>query len=69
MHAHAHTHTHVPQAIPGGSEIKNRPRGGFDHWVGKVPWRRAWQPTLVFLAGESHGKRSLAGTVHGVTKS
>ena len=28
---------------------------------GKMPWRRAWQPTPVFLPGESHGKRSLAG--------
>ena len=27
----------------------------------KIPWRRAWQPTPVFLAGESHGQRSLAG--------
>ena len=27
---------------------------------GKVPWRRAWQPTPVFLPGESHGQRSLA---------
>ena len=31
----------------------------FDPWVGKIPWRRAWQPTLVFLPGESHGHRSL----------
>ena len=29
--------------------------------VGKIPWRRAWQPTPVFLPGESHGLRSLAG--------
>jgi len=28
-------------------------RPGFDPWVGKIPWRRAWQPTLVFLPGES----------------
>ena len=28
---------------------------------GRSPWRRAWQPTPVFLAGESHGRRSLAG--------
>ena len=32
-----------------------------DPWVGKIPWRRAWQPTLVFLPGESHGQRSLVG--------
>ena len=30
-------------------------RHGFDLWVGKIPWRRAWQPTPVFLPGESHG--------------
>ena len=30
-------------------------------WVGKIPWRRAWQPTPVFLPGESHGQRSLVG--------
>ena len=33
----------------------------FDPWVRKSPWRRAWQPTSVFLPGESHGQRSLAG--------
>jgi len=32
-----------------------------DPWVGKIPWRREWQPTPVFLPGESHGWRSLAG--------
>ena len=36
-----------------------RPR--FDPWVGKIPWRRKWQPTPGFLPGESHGQRSLAG--------
>ena len=30
-------------------------------WVGKIPWRRKWQPTPVFLPGKSHGQRSLAG--------
>ena len=33
----------------------------FDPWVRKVPGRRAWQPIPVFLPGESHGQRSLAG--------
>ena len=33
----------------------------FDSWVRKIPWRRDWQPTPVFLLGESHGQRSLAG--------
>jgi len=32
---------------------------GFDPWVRKIPWRRAWQPVPVFLPGESHGQKSL----------
>ena len=36
-------------------------RCGFDPWVGKIPWKKAWQPIPVFLPGESHGQRSLAG--------
>ena len=36
-------------------------RPDFDPWVGKIPWRREWQLTLVFLPGECHGQRSLAG--------
>ena len=36
-------------------------RHGFDPWVRKIPWGRAWQPTPVFLPGESHGQRSLGG--------
>ena len=34
---------------------------GFDTWVGKIPWRRAWQPTPIFLPEKSHGQKSLAG--------
>ena len=51
--------------FPGGSDGKqsacNVGRPGLDHWVGKIHWRRAWQPTPVFLPGESHGQRSLVG--------
>ena len=36
-------------------------RLGLDPWVRKIPWRRKWQPTPVFVPGESHGQRSLAG--------
>ena len=36
-----------------------RPR--FDPWVRKIPWRRKWQPTPVFLPGHSHRKGNLAG--------
>ena len=34
---------------------------GFDPWVGKTPYWRKWQPTPVFLPGESHGQGSLVG--------
>ena len=51
--------------FPGGSEVKvsacNGRRPKFDPWVGKIPWKRKWQPTPVFLPGESHGRRSLVG--------
>ena len=33
----------------------------FDPWVKKIPWRKEWQPTSVFLPGEFHGQMSLAG--------
>ena len=36
-------------------------RPKFDPWVGKISWRRTWQPTPVFLPGEYHGQRSLVG--------
>ena len=36
-------------------------RLGFDLWVRKIPWRRKWQPTPVFLLGKSHGWTNLAG--------
>ena len=44
-------------------------RWGFNPWVGKIPWRRARQPTPVFLPGELHGQRSWQATVHGISKS
>ena len=36
-------------------------RHRFDPWFGKIPWRRKWSPTPVFLPGESHDKRNLVG--------
>ena len=55
-------------ASPGGASGKEptfqctRPKKhSFNPWVRKTPWRRAWQPTPVFLPGESHGQRSLMG--------
>jgi len=43
-------------------------RGVFNPWVRKIPWRKKWQPTPLFLPGKSHGQRSLRATVQGVAK-
>ena len=43
-------------------------RLSFHPWVWKIPWRKEWQPTLVFLPGEFHGQRSWQTTVHGSTE-
>ena len=51
----------LPGWLSGKEPICQCRRRGFDPWVGKIPWRRKWQPTPVFLPGKSHGQRSLAG--------
>ena len=40
--------------------MQENKRCGFNPRVGKIPWRRAWQPTPIFLPGESRGQRGLA---------
>ena len=50
-------------------QCRRHKRSGFDPSVGKIPWRRAWLPTPVFLPGKSHGQRSLVGSVRGVAQS
>ena len=60
---------HPPKRLgsTGGSVVNNPPavqeheRCRFDPSVGKIPWRRKWQTTPVFLLGESRGQRSPAG--------
>ena len=51
--------------FPGGSDGKestcNAGELGLVPGLVKIPWRRTWQPTPVFLPGEAHGQRSLAG--------
>ena len=51
--------------FPGGSDATAPTcqcrRPGFDPWVGKVPWRRAWQPTPGFLPGEAPWLEEPAG--------
>ena len=71
-HAHATTQASpfgtvfLLGGFPGGAsgkeptcQCRRSKRGGLDPWVGKIPWRRSWLPTLVFLLRESHGHRSL----------
>ena len=45
--------------LPGDHHPQCR-KHRFNLWVRKIPWRRAWQPTPVFLPRKSHGQRSLA---------
>jgi len=42
-------------------QCRRHKRYRFNPWVRKIPWRRAWQPTPVFMPGESHGQTSLEG--------
>ena len=51
----------LPRWLSGKESTCQCRRCGFDPWVGKIPCRRKWQPTPVFLLGKSHGQRSLAG--------
>ena len=51
----------LPWWLRGESICLECGRPGFNSWVGKIPWRRKWQPTPVLLPGESHGGRSLVG--------
>ena len=44
-------------------QCKRHRRCTFGPWVGKIPWRRKWQPTPVFLPGQSHGLRSLVSYI------
>ena len=54
----------IPRWLSGkesSCQCRRHKRHGFYPWAGKSPWRRKWKPTPVFLLGESHGQRSLAG--------
>ena len=44
-------------------------RCGFNHWVGKISWKRKWQPTPVFLPGKCHGQSGWWATVQGIAES
>ena len=65
MYIYVYVYIYVYMRFLGGSDSKascppcGRPR--FDPWVGKIPWRRKWQPTSVLLLRKFHGWRSLVG--------
>ena len=42
-------------------QCRRRKKLRFDPWIGKILWKRVWQPTPEFLPGEAHGQRSLEG--------
>ena len=53
--------SHLINGSGGKEAVCNAGDPGSIPWVGKIPWRREWQPTPVFLPGEYHGQRSLVG--------
>ena len=52
----------LPRWFSGKKSSCQCRRHGFDPCVGNFPWRKEWQPTLVFLPGKSHGQRNLSWT-------
>ena len=62
---HPTLHSYHIFDFPGGLDSKvsclQCRRPGFDPWVGKILWRRKWQPTPVLLPGKSHGQRNVVG--------
>ena len=59
----------LPQCLSGKESTYQAGDIEFNPWFGKIPWRRKWQPTLVFLLGKLHGQRSLKATVYEMAKS
>ena len=54
----------LPHGVSGkepGCQCRRHSRRGFNPWVGKIPWRRKWLPTPIFLPRESHEQRNLVG--------
>ena len=72
---HMHTYKHLlvftetlelPMWLSGKESACQCRRCGFHPWVGKIPWRRKWQPTPILLPEKSHGAWQVA--VHGCLK-
>ena len=67
---HVNQFAMVTKGFPSGSagkepacQCRRCKRRGFNPWVRKIPWRKKWQPTPVFLPGKFHGQRSLVGYI------
>ena len=64
MHITSNSYAKALMGVPGSSDGKESAqyrKSRLDSWVEKIPWRRSWQPTPVFLPGESRGQRNLVG--------
>ena len=60
---HGPQHSRLPRRCSGKKKCQCRrcKRYRFDPWVGKIPWRRKWQPTPIYLPGKFHEQRNLEG--------
>ena len=68
IHISTYLYTGLPRWLSGkesACQCRRHRRPGFDPWIGKIPWRRKWQPTPVFTPGKSNGQRSLVGYSQG----
>ena len=63
---HSSSHLGLCHWLSGRASACHCRRPRFDPWIGKIPWRRKWLPTPVFLLGKSHRKGSLEGYSHKV---
>ena len=53
----------VAQMVKNPPAMQEMQVGSLGPWIRKIPWRREWLPTPVFLPEEFHGQRNLAGYV------
>ena len=76
VYTYIHPHLYTKRGFPGGAsgkepscQCRRHNRCRFNPCVGKMPWERAWQPTPVFLPGESIDREAWWATVQKVTKN
>ena len=61
MFGHTSTNKYFPVGSDSKESVYHVGDPGVNPWVGKISWKRKWQPTPVFLPGKSHGWRNLVG--------